>query len=324
MVSPGTLQLVNTLGEGENRTYEPTISDAGEVSYPDAEGLLDDRDDGAVVVLERLADRGVLDREFQSKVYICPECLTEGMQYSSACPSCGSIEAFETTLVEHTECGTVDVEESYRNGVCPGCERQVTEETLSSQQRYVCQGCESWFDTPANRLRCRDCLHVCQPSDSHERVLYIYALGREGDRWLDDQLRARGAIADELSDRRFETTIDAVVTADDGTDYPVHVYAVDSFLDNRIVAEIHDTPTRDDVEYLLDASRALSAHPILVTTSGVVGEVVSDRLAEVDVTVMTATEDGGLEHSYRISDEPRSTESFMQRLASSLDVSGWK
>ena len=324
MVSPGTLQVVNTLGEGVNHTYEPTIRDSGEVSYPSAEELLDDRDDDAVIVLEQLADRSLLDREFQSKVYICPECLTDGMQYSTACPSCGSIEAFETTLVEHTECGTVDVEESFRDGICPGCERQVAEETLSSQRRYVCQGCESWFDTPANRLRCRECLHVCQPTDSHERVLYVYTLGSGGERWLDEQLTARDSIAEELSERRFETTIDAVVTADDGTDYPVHVYAVDTVLDNRIVAEVHDQPTRADIEYLIEAADALSAHPILVTTSGVVSEAVSERLSGVDVTVMTSDGEGGLEQAYRVTDEPRSTESFVQRLASSLDVSGWK
>lgn len=325
MVSPGELRLIDSLME-DGAEFEPEIAESGAISYPEAARLLDDADGDPAAVLERFAARGVLDDEFVSKVYVCPECDAEGMQYTTVCPACESAHAIEMAVFEHA-CGYVGPESDFETGdgySCPNCEMTLQSEDLGGETRYVCQECDEVFDTPEHRLWCRDCLYMFPPEETIERVLYRYALTDDGERWLDRQLTARRTIAESLEERSFETEIDATVDDGAGDPVPVHVLAEDDLMGDRRLVAIHETPSTERVDSFCAFAESVGAHPIVVTTSGTVEEGVGARAETSELTLLTFRDGGTLEADYDVIEDSPHRQSVFQRLSAAVDVPAWK
>ena len=145
-----------------------------------------------IEVLESLAERAVLDREFREKAYRCPDCGAEGMGYTTTCRSCGSPPTIETDLLEHTACGCVEpraafeTDGEYAEHVCPGCGTALPSFDIDTKRyrQHVCQECSERLEAPAHRLRCRTCLDVVEPSKAIERVCCRYDIGDAGEQWV--------------------------------------------------------------------------------------------------------------------------------------------
>lgn len=325
MVSPGELRLVAELTE-DGTEFEPEITDSGAVDYPTAARLLEDRDDDAEAVLDRFDSRGILAGEFVSKVYVCPECSAEGMQYTTVCPSCEAANAVETTVLEHT-CGHIAPESEFEGDGgyrCPDCEMSLQPEDVDGEERYHCRECAEIFERPDERLWCRDCLYMFPPEETIERVLYRYGLTEEGEQWLDRHRTARRAIAETLSERSFETEVDTTVTDEEGKSHGVHVLAEDELLGERRVVDIYETPDVESVDAFQSLARSVGAHPIVLTTTGTVEEGVAERAEGPDLTVLTARRDGTLESEYEIGESTAHRRSVFQRISAAVDVPAWK
>ena len=325
MVSPGKLTALTALADGSTPEYEPTIDpDTGTVSYPEVARQLDDEDPTAFEALESLARRDILGKTFEEKVYVCPGCGAEGMQYTTACPGCGSGYTIETELFEHLECGHIAPRVEFEAGpdefVCPGCEATVDDsgENIEHGVRHVCQECDSYFEQPEHGLRCRECTDIYVPSEGKERVLCRYSLTDSGQRWVETQLSARESVVELLTDRGFDASANTTVQGDSGTDHPVHVYGEDELLDSRIVVAIHERPDREDAAELRDVAADLDARPMMVTTLGSVATSVASLADRDDLRILSAQTDGTLEHDYEVTDDPRTTQSLVQRIASAV------
>ena len=327
MVSPGTLRLLERLADEEIDECAPRIDEeTGAVSYPAAAAVLDASDGPPERVLESLARRDILDREFEQKVYRCPDCSAEGVGYTTACPACNSPHTVETELLEHTDCGCVEpraafeTEGEYGEYVCPNCEKALPSFDINtnSSRQYVCRACGERAEAPAHRLRCRACSRVVEPRRAIERVCCRYSLGERGESWVDSQVAARAAIADALREKGFTVTTDTTVTGPAGDERPVHVLAEDDFLGDRVVAAVGEWPDADDVSRLRTAARGADARAVLVTTSGSLGADAAALAAESAVAVMRPREDGTLERDYETGSKPSERTTFFQRLTSAV------
>ena len=324
MVSPGTLTVLTALSEGETAEYEPSIDpDTGEVSYPTAERRLNEGDPPAFETLESLARREVLEKTFEEKVYICPGCGTEGMAYTTACPGCGSAHTVETELFEHLDCGHIAPRDRFEVAsdefVCPSCEARLDSfEDVERGQRHVCQDCDSYFESPEHGLRCRECVDIYAPSDATERVLCRYNLTRDGKQWVEAQLAARESMVETLTERGFEASANTTARGDSGTEHPVHVYAEDDLLDSRVVAAVHERPDATDATNLRDVATDTDARPVMITTLGSVDEEVVALAERANMRILSADADGSLRNDYEVTDEPRTTQSLVQRIASAV------
>lgn len=325
MVSPGKLTALTALADGSAPEYEPTIDpDTGAVSYPEVARQLHDDDPTAFEALESLAHRDILGKTFEEKVYVCPGCGAEGMQYTTACPGCGSAYTIETELFEHLDCGHIAPRVEFEAGpdefVCPGCEATIDEsdENIERGVRHVCQDCDSYFEQPEHGLRCRECTDIYVPSEGRERVLCRYSLTDSGQRWVETQLSARESVVELLTDRGFDASANTMVQGDSGTEHPVHVYGEDELLDSRIVAAIHERPDREDAAELRDVAADLDARPMMVTTLGSVATSVASLAERDDLRILSAQTDGTLERDYEVTDDPRTTQSLVQRIASAV------
>lgn len=323
MVSPGKLRLLTALSEDSLEELRPTIDEeTGTVVYPDAKRRLDRSDGPVIEVLEELADHDLLVREFQEKVYICPQCETEGMQYTTVCPSCESPHTIQTEKYRHPTCDFEGVREQFADGdavTCPNCDASLESlEDLETGPANVCENCATVFEMPEHRLRCRECRHAFPPRETIEQVLYQYYLSERGARWVDEQQTARQRVAEIFEERSLATEIDATVTDGAGEDVPVHVYAKDELLDDRVVAGVHERPTEDDVRQLRETAAALDARATLVTTSGeIVGDDVGTLLSDEELTVLSLSGDT-LQREFQVTDEAGATDSFVGRIAGIL------
>lgn len=321
MVAPDSLRTLCTLDDED--AFEPSVGETGEIQYPTVDEHLGERDREAF--LETMTDRGVLASTFEHKVYICPHCATEGMQYSTGCPDCGSVHAITEDVAIHEPCGSrlgaidsvdsgdedadpgvddgsTDDSDSESIDSCPGCEDPVSAASIERDRQYHCHDCEAWFDEPVHRLWCRSCSRVYPPADVREEPLVRYPVTGFGRRWIDEQVQRRELLAEAFETRGYETTIDTTVETDAGETIPVHVYAVDELLDARIVAGVHDSPTASDVTRLATAARTADARAVLLLTDGAVGERISELCAAESVTVVSAA-DGLLSREYETTDQ---------------------
>lgn len=310
MVSPGTLRTVSKLTDGEQNAFEPSIGERGEITYPPVERSLDEQDGRATDFLETMADRGILAAEFEYKVYICPNCALEGMQYSTGCPDCGSVHATREPAAVHPSCGTTfgrdrsSVEGNREQAdelPCPGCEEDVSVDDLEQNLQYRCHDCDGWFESPTHRLWCRDCHRVYPPVDVREEAVYRYPLTDFGTRWITEQVEGRRLLVEAIESRGYETSVDTAVSTSANGELPVHVYAVDDLFDARIVAGVHESPTVDDVQRLVEAAREVDARPILLVTDGSVDGRVAELIDSEGVTIVSVS-DGTLSDEFDISE----------------------
>ncbi len=322
MATPGILRLLQTIADGSVERFSPSITDDGGVNYPTVERELPPSDGDPVEALERLAEMGVLFREFQEKAYVCPECRADGMRYTTVCADCGSEHTIERQQREHPPCGVIapDAEFQTENGgACPHCDQGVAIEDLPVVHQHVCQTCGSYADGTVGALRCRECAAVFDPQNAIEWVLYGYGIEEYGHQWLTTQLNARAALQSMLADRGFEVDIDTAVRMDDG-DRDVHLYATEELLDDRVIGAVHDRPDETDVDRLHRIASAANARGVLATTSGSVTERADALAQEYDIKLLRYTQEGTLAPDYTTDCEQadRSRSSVFERLTASF------
>lgn len=316
--------LLSELSEGSLERFEPTVSDDGQVEYTEAENLLTHRDGASIEALDLLAERGLLYKEYTTKVYVCPSCQIEGMQYITACPSCEATHTIHTTFFEHEHCGYTaastefEIEDETDIYHCPDCEDELDSSDIDIKQKYICEECGESFENPSHRLWCLDCLHLCSPRKATEQTLYEYELTEDGKNWYEVQTRARKLLADELATRGFDVHIDTDVQNDGNEPYPVHIHAEDSLLNQRIVADIHSTVNSDKLQYISTAAGEIRARPFILITDKLISDDMLQAADRQGVMMLWIDQDGSISRYESADDAYRSGSHILERLSSAF------
>lgn len=326
MVSTGKLRLLSTLYEDSIERFEPTIDKAGQVEYTDTQDSLTRRDGTSVEALNVLTEKGLLDKAYTNKVYICPSCQAEGMQYITACPSCDSTHSIPATFLEHEHCGYTakatkfEVQDNTDLYRCPDCEDEFDSSEGIVEQKYVCKQCNEFHESLSHRLWCLECRHYCPPTEATEQTLYEYKLTKEGKNWYSAQTEARKLLVDKLEVRGLDVHVDTDMQVDDGEQYSVHIYAEDDLLDQQIVVDVHSTVNTDKIQYISTAAQEIGAQPLLLTTTP---SIPSDSLHDAhqhNVTVLRITQDGSIKRYDSVDDARRSEPNIIDRLSSAVGL----
>lgn len=324
MVSTGKLRLMTELEMDSIERFTPTVNDKGRVSYLEATNLLTARDVSSVEALNFLAERGLLNKDYKTKVYVCPSCQVEGLQYITGCPSCETTHTICTRFFEHKQCGFSAPAEVFevKNGGdtyhCSECDENTEFSELHITQGHLCKECGEAFDTPSHQLWCLECLHICPPANANEQTLYEYELTEKGEYWYKTQIEARELLVDEFNARGFDVSTDAELRNDEGAVYNVHVHANDELLNQRIIADIHSRATSEDIQYLSKAAEDLVAQPFLLTTDDSVPETTLQTAHQHGVTLLWIQQDGSIIRYDSVEDEYGSHETIIDRLSSAV------
>ncbi|WP_336343385.1 TackOD1 domain-containing metal-binding protein [Halalkalicoccus ordinarius] len=329
MVRADALRLLSALSDGSLAGVEPTIDEEGRVEYTEAQHYLEFHGASPRETLDSLAGVGLLEKEYTSKTYVCPSCRTGGLQFITACPYCESTHTDRPAFFEHDSCGYVgpstefeenDLSDEHR---CPNCDARFDSSELTIERKHRCQECEERFDTPAHRLWCRDCLHLCPPEEAIENTLYDYRLSDDGERWCSSQIDARDLLADEFESRGFEVEVD--ITVRDGEKaYPVHLRAQDALLDQQLVADVHSGVDAGDVRYIDLVAQRLEARPLVLSVDDDPSTELLRTATEQGVTILRLERDDSITRPSAVEVETESGSNLVKRVTSAFDLSSWK
>jgi hypothetical protein len=155
--------------------------------YREVENLMDGDTDGAKQLVEKLWDTGIFKRKFHEKILVCPSCLSANISADYVCPNCNSMDIERKTLLEHTECGTIDSIDNFLVGgglVCPKCAKELVEAGMDYQKLgswFECSQCNKRSDMPSPIHRCRNCGHIFTIKDASFVNIYAYRLSSEAE-----------------------------------------------------------------------------------------------------------------------------------------------
>jgi transcription elongation factor Elf1 len=91
----------------------------------------------------------------------------------------------KSSLVEHIQCGYIDIEDRFRQKerlVCPRCHNELTKPDVNYRKAGVwcaCNDCGKSFDIPVTSHFCRECKNIFVFEDAIYRDVYSYTLSQD-------------------------------------------------------------------------------------------------------------------------------------------------
>lgn len=169
---------------GEIERLAPVYDSKYGYTYPMIESVVGDSA-SAEAFLNHLYEIGVLRREVFDKVITCPACDSGVISIRYCCPYCKSYNVKKSSLIEHIQCGYIDVEDRFKqkdNLVCPRCHNELTKPDVNYRKAGVwcaCNECHKNFDIPVPSHICRGCKNTFAFEDAIYKDVYSYSLNRE-------------------------------------------------------------------------------------------------------------------------------------------------
>lgn len=179
--APTMLELLRALARNRCEHIVPELDIAANMahSYPAMTGILQSKN-GTTVILEVMADLGLLQRRVTNRIHCCPLCMDYRINYREICPKCGSIEIIKTPMLHHFACGLVSPVSQFRwkeELICPKCHKKLQLLGLDYEKPldyFHCGSCEYNFSEPAIEAQCLHCSNLCKPHETREYPIYSY------------------------------------------------------------------------------------------------------------------------------------------------------
>jgi len=169
---------------GEIERLDPVYDPKYGFKYPEVETIVGDPA-SADAFLSHLYEIGILKREIFDKVVSCPLCNSGSVSIRYSCPYCKSFNVKKSALIEHIQCGYIDIEDRFKQGdklVCPRCHNELTKLDVNFRKAGVwcaCKDCGKNFDIPVPSHICRQCKNVFTFEDAIYKDVYSYTLNQE-------------------------------------------------------------------------------------------------------------------------------------------------
>jgi len=169
---------------GEVVRLDPVYDPKYGYTYPIIEKIVGEHAESRAF-LNRLYESDILKREIYDKEIGCPKCGSGSVSVRYCCPYCKSFNVKKSSLIEHIQCGYIDVEDRFRKNdrlICPRCRNELTKPDINYRKAGVwcaCQDCGKNFDIPVPSHFCRECRNVFTFEDSIYRDVYSYTLNED-------------------------------------------------------------------------------------------------------------------------------------------------
>lgn len=193
--------------------------------------------------LERLTDKGFLERQFFSRDLGCPKCGSIHLTLNFHCPNCNSQNISKRNMLEHVTCGFVGPEDEFKGQKCPKCgkpAKQIGVDFVRQGVMYSCSECKHVFQTPVEKLKCANDLTSFDKADAIEVILYSYKLARPLEDEINKALYQKKYIAEKLHGLGFKTLSPAIERGKSGIQQQFYMVAVAGmgFMKTKVVIEI--------------------------------------------------------------------------------------
>ncbi len=138
-------------------------SKSGQITYPDAERIMGVDTERSRVLLDFLAEQGILAKEPSDAFYTCSNCRSRNLILVSGCPYCSHESLKSGRSIEHLYCGHVDFEEAFvaKDGFkCPKCGKTLKAIGVDYRRTgnlYRCLNCKRSVEKPVQTFACSNC-----------------------------------------------------------------------------------------------------------------------------------------------------------------------
>jgi Lrp/AsnC family transcriptional regulator for asnA, asnC and gidA len=147
--------------------------------YSEAEKILEMNSFEAFEILNRLSSLNVLHKNAEDVMLICPECKSFDIHLRLTCPKCNSGNISPKTVVEHFECGLIDLKEKFGKDtmlLCPKCTKKLRSkgEDYNASVTNICESCGAFFSQPVRQMHCFNCGSEFKVDEAQRQELYSF------------------------------------------------------------------------------------------------------------------------------------------------------
>jgi len=234
------IRLVAEMVAGKIVDIRPQFDSTTELgfTYPAAEQVLAVKAEEVVSILESLADKDILKRDFFDKLLCCPQCRSVILRPTTHCPKCGSGNIARGRVFEHFVCKYVGLEDEFMSKgryICPKCKQELR--TIGSDYQSLgllrkCPDCDEVFNIPVVKWRCLKCSSVTTEDKVSEVNVYSYRLNEAKRGWLEFELKPKSQLIEFLKQRGYEVKENAEVKGRSGASHSIDILAT---RDNGII-----------------------------------------------------------------------------------------
>ena len=227
------MKLVAEMLAGDMVDIRPQLDFTSEVgfTYPIAEQILKAKGEAVLSVLEFLADKGILNRNFFDRLFRCPSCQSMNLRPSTHCPKCGSANIVRGRVLEHLICKHVGIEDDFLTGgryVCPKCKVELRTIGMDYQSLGLlrkCHDCEDIFNAPVLKWRCLKCSSLSAEDRVKEVNIYSYSLNETRRSRLEFEIRPKSQLVEFLKRRGYEIVENATMKGRSGAEHKLDMLA---------------------------------------------------------------------------------------------------
>jgi len=179
-----TQLILSKFLSGEIERLNPVYDQKYGYTYPIVEAIIGDPA-AADAFLNHLYEIGILKRETFDKIISCPQCNSSSVSIRYSCPYCKSFNVKKSSLIEHIQCGYIDIEDRFKQNdklVCPRCHNELTRPDVNYRKAGVwcaCNECGKNFDIPVPSHFCRECKSIFTFEDAIYGDVYSYSLNQD-------------------------------------------------------------------------------------------------------------------------------------------------
>ena len=227
------MKLVAEMLAGDMVDIRPQLDFTSEVgfTYPIAEQILKAKGEAVLSVLEFLADKGILNRDFFDRLFRCPSCQSMNLRPSTHCPKCGSANIVRGRVLEHLICKHVGIEDDFLAGgryVCPKCKVELRTIGVDYQSLGLlrkCHDCGDIFNAPVLKWRCLKCSSLSAEDRVKEVNIYSYSLNETRRSRLEFEIRPKSQLVEFLKRRGYEIVENAMMKGRSGAEHKLDMLA---------------------------------------------------------------------------------------------------
>ena len=234
------MKLLTEMLAGKIADIRPQLDYSSEQGfiYPAAEQTLGIKGKEVVSILESLADKGILRKDFFERLLRCPQCQAVNLRPTTHCPKCGSGNIARGRVLEHFVCEYVGLEEEFvvkGRYMCPKCKVELR--TIGSDYQSLgllrkCRDCDEVFNIPVIKWRCLNCSSLTAEDKVIEVNIYSYGFNEAKRSWLEFELKPKLQLVEFLRERGYEVKENATVKGRSGAEHSIDILAT---RDNGIV-----------------------------------------------------------------------------------------
>ncbi len=231
--SKKTMNLVTEMLAGHIVDIRPQLDFALHegFSYPSVEKVLGVKGKEVTPILESLAEKGILERNFFDRLLRCPRCQSLNLTPTTHCPKCSSGNVSRGRVLEHFTCKYVGLEDEFVNKgryVCPKCSLELR--TIGSDYQSLgllrkCRDCEEVFSVPLIKWRCLKCASLT-PEDKVDDVdIYSYSFNEAKRSWLEFELQPKSELIEFLKVCGYQVAENARMKGRSGAEHSIDILA---------------------------------------------------------------------------------------------------